>query len=33
MVEIELYKPEYKNDFIRLNREWIFESYTNNFVG
>ena len=33
MVEIELYKPEYKNDFILINREWIFESYTNNFVG
>ena len=26
MVEIELYKPAYKNDFIRLNREWI-ETY------
>ena len=26
MVEIVLYKPEYKNDFIRLNREWI-ETY------
>lgn len=23
MVHIETYKPEYKNDFIRLNREWI----------
>ena len=26
MVEIVLYKPTYKNDFIRLNREWI-ETY------
>ena len=26
MVEIVLYKPAYKNDFIRLNREWI-ETY------
>ena len=26
MVQIELYKPEYKNDFIRLNKEWI-ETY------
>ena len=25
-VRIETYKPEYRNDFIRLNREWI-ESY------
>ena len=25
-VHIETYKSEYKNDFIRLNREWI-ESY------
>ena len=23
MVHIETYKPEYKNDFIRLNKEWI----------
>lgn len=23
MLLIELYKPEYKNDFIRLNKEWI----------
>ena len=26
MVQIELYKPKYKNDFIRLNKEWI-ETY------
>lgn len=26
MVQIDLYKPEYKNDFIRLNKEWI-ETY------
>ena len=23
MIHIETYKPEYKNDFIRLNKEWI----------
>ncbi len=26
MVHIETYEPKYKNDFIRLNKEWI-ESY------
>ena len=26
MVQIELFKLEYKNDFIRLNKEWI-ETY------
>ena len=28
MVEIVLYKPEYKNDFIRLNKEWIETYFT-----
>ena len=28
MVQIELYKPEYKNDFIRLNKEWIETYFT-----